>query len=68
MNKTNLGKLSASDHCRHAVSEMESVDKAWSDLRTQLHDFSMPNWETLRSAMPNWETLHQTYDGRELRA
>jgi 2-dehydropantoate 2-reductase len=60
--KTALGKLCASDHCRHAVSEMESLDKAWSDLRTQFLDFSMPNWDALRSAMPSWETLHRTYD------
>jgi 2-dehydropantoate 2-reductase len=62
--KTALGKLCASDHCRHAVSEMESLDKAWSDLRTQAPDFPMPNWDALRSAMPDWEMLHRTYDGR----
>jgi 2-dehydropantoate 2-reductase len=60
--KTALGKLCASDHCRHAVGEMESLDKAWCDLRTQAHDFPMPNWDALRSAMPSWEALHQTYD------
>jgi 2-dehydropantoate 2-reductase len=62
--KTALGKLCASDHCRHAVSEMETLDKAWSNLRAQASDFPMPNWDRLRSAMPNWETLHQTYDGQ----
>jgi 2-dehydropantoate 2-reductase len=60
--KTALGKLCASDHCRHAVSEMESLDKAWSDLRSQAPDFPMPNWDALRSTLPNWETLHRTYD------
>jgi 2-dehydropantoate 2-reductase len=59
--KTALGKLCASDHCRHAVGEMESLDRAWSDLRTQAPDFPMPNWDALRSAMPDWETLHRTY-------
>jgi 2-dehydropantoate 2-reductase len=62
IDKTALGKLCASDHCRHAVSEMESLDQAWSELRTQALDFSMPNWDALRSAMPSWETLHRTYD------
>jgi 2-dehydropantoate 2-reductase len=62
--KTALGKLCASDHCRHAVSEMESLDKAWNDMRAQATDFLMPNWDKLRSAMPDWETLHKTYDGR----
>jgi 2-dehydropantoate 2-reductase len=60
--KTALGKLCASDHCRHAVSEMESLDRVWSDLRAQISDFPMPNWDALHSAMPNWETLHRTYD------
>jgi 2-dehydropantoate 2-reductase len=60
--KTALGKLCASDHCRHAVSEMESLDRAWSDLRAQVPDFPMPDWDALRSAVPNWETLHQIYD------
>jgi 2-dehydropantoate 2-reductase len=60
--KTALGKLCASDHCCHAVSEMESLDRAWSGLRAQASDFPMPNWDTLRSAMPDWETLHRTYD------
>jgi 2-dehydropantoate 2-reductase len=63
--KTALGKLCASDHCRHAVSEMESLDKVWCDLRTQAHDFPMPNWHALRSAMPSWETLHMMYDGQK---
>jgi 2-dehydropantoate 2-reductase len=63
--KTALGKLCASDHCRHAVSEMEALDKVWSDLRTQAPDFPMPNWDALRSAMPSWEVLHRTYDGRQ---
>jgi 2-dehydropantoate 2-reductase len=63
--KTALGKLCASDHCRHAVSEMESLDKAWCDMRAQAHGFPMPNWDALRSAMPSWETLHLTYDGQK---
>jgi 2-dehydropantoate 2-reductase len=60
--KTALGKLCASDHCRHAVSEMETLDMAWSQLREQAPDFPMPNWDAMRSAMPNWEKLHQIYD------
>jgi 2-dehydropantoate 2-reductase len=59
--KTALGKLCASDHCRHAVSEMESLDRAWSGLRAQAPDLPMPSWDALRSAMPDWETLHKTY-------
>jgi 2-dehydropantoate 2-reductase len=62
MDKTALGKLCASDHCRHAVGEMESLDKAWSDLRRQVPDLRMPNWDALRTAAPDWETLRRTYD------
>jgi 2-dehydropantoate 2-reductase len=60
--KTALGKLCASDHCCHAVREMESLDKVWFDMRAQANEFPMPSWDVLRSAMPRWETLHQTYD------
>jgi 2-dehydropantoate 2-reductase len=60
--KTALGKLCASDHCRHAVSEMESLDQAWRELHAQAPDFPMPNWDALRSAMPDWERLHRIYD------
>jgi 2-dehydropantoate 2-reductase len=62
--KTALGKLCASDHCRHAVSEMEALDTAWSRLREQAPDFPMPAWDAMRSAMPGWDALHQSYDGR----
>jgi 2-dehydropantoate 2-reductase len=64
MAKTALGELCASDHCRHAVSELEALDKGWDDLRMQAPDFSMPNWDALRAAAPNWEALHHTYDGQ----
>jgi 2-dehydropantoate 2-reductase len=57
--KTALGKLCASDHCRHAVSEMEALDRAWSDLRAQAPNVPMSNWDALRCAMPSWETLHR---------
>jgi 2-dehydropantoate 2-reductase len=62
--KTALGKLCASDHCRHAVGEMASLDESWNGLRAQAPDFPMPNWDALRAASPDWEALHQTYDGR----
>jgi 2-dehydropantoate 2-reductase len=59
--KTSLGKLCASDHCRHAVAEMESLDKAWMELCAQAPDFPMPNWNALRVMMPRWKTLYQIY-------
>jgi 2-dehydropantoate 2-reductase len=66
--KTALGKLCASDHCRHAVSEMESLDRGWSALCLQAPDFPMPNWDALRSTMPSWEQLHMRYDPQSLSA
>lgn len=62
MAKTALGRLAASDHCRHAVAEMEGLDKAWEELRAKAPDFPMPSWDALRAAMPDWEALHRLYD------
>lgn len=62
MAKTALGRLAASDHCRHAVSEIEALDRAFMELRARSPRLSMPNWEALRAGMPAWETLHQTLD------
>lgn len=62
MAKTAVGDLAASDHCRHAVTEMESMDKAWAELRADYPSFPMPNWDALRAAMPDWTALHRTYD------
>lgn len=61
MSKTVVGELMAAAHCRHAVSEMEAIDSAWSELRKQAPDFPMPHWDAMRSAMPGWDRLHQIY-------
>jgi 2-dehydropantoate 2-reductase len=62
MAKSPLGELCASDHCRHAVREMEALDGAWRGLRAQAPNFPMPHWDALRAAMPDWAALHRTYD------
>lgn len=67
MCKTALGDLAASDHCRHAVTEMEGLENAWAELRAKKPDFPMPNWDALRGAMPDWETLHGVYAQRFLK-
>jgi 2-dehydropantoate 2-reductase len=61
MSKTVIGELMAAAHCRHAVREMEELDKRWCNLRERLSDFSMPNWDALRKSMPDWETLRKIY-------
>lgn len=62
MAKTALGRLAASDHCRHAVSEIEALDRAFTGLRERGAGLPMPNWEALRAGMPDWEILHRTWD------
>ena len=62
MAKTAIGRLAATDHCRHAVAEMEALDTAWEELRRQCPDCPMPNWDALRKAMPEWAELHRSYD------
>ena len=62
MAKTAIGRLAATDHCRHAVAEMEALDTAWTELRTRCPDFPMPVWDALREAMPDWAELHRLYD------
>lgn len=61
MAKTALGDLAASDHCRHAVTEMEGLDAAWELMRFQKRKLPMPAWDELRNTMPSWESLHQIY-------
>lgn len=62
MAKTVVGELVASEHCRHAVTEMEGLDAAFHALRLQAPDFAMPAWDTLRAAMPGWSELHKQWD------
>lgn len=62
MAKTVVGDLAASDHCRHAVTEMEGLDKAWTVMREQKPDVPMPAFDTLRSEMPEWSALHCLYE------
>lgn len=52
MCKTPLGRLAATDHCAHAVSEMTMLDQAWEELRAQRQDISLPVWDSLRKSMP----------------
>lgn len=61
MAKTKVGELAASDHCRHAITEMEGLDAAWVDMRQRKMEFPMPAWDELRKEMPAWSAIHQTY-------
>ncbi|EFW36513.1 ketopantoate reductase family protein [Treponema phagedenis] len=61
MAKTSIGELAASDHCRHAVTEMESLDAAFDELRKKAADYKMPAFEDLRASIPDWARLHEIY-------
>ena len=65
ISKTKLGELCASDHCRHAVTEMEWLDGLFLSLSRQYPDHPMPVWNRMRSAMPSWSFLHETYDHKK---
>ncbi|MGN0977283.1 MAG: ketopantoate reductase family protein [Faecousia sp.] len=62
MAKTKIGDLAASDHCRHAVTEMEGLDAAWEEMRRRMPDHPMPAWDQLRREKPDWNTLHRLYE------
>lgn len=61
MTKTKLGDLCATNHCRHAVNEMQLLEKDFYKLIDENPKFSMPNWDKLKNSMPSWESLHNTY-------
>lgn len=63
MAKTAVGRLAATDHCRHAVEEMADLDGAFAALRLQKPDLPMPEWDALRSAAPDWDALRRRYGG-----
>lgn len=65
MAKTAIGELAATDHCRHAVAELEALDRSFTALRAQGPNFPMPAWDALRNAMPEWAVLHRLYDRKK---
>lgn len=63
MAKTVVGDLAASDHCRHAVEEMQGMDAAFDALRASNGGRPMPAFDRLRASMPVWEILQLQYEG-----
>lgn len=51
MCKTPLGRVCASDHAKHAVTEMQYLDESFAALRATTQT-PMPAWDELRRAMP----------------
>ena len=59
--RTPIGDMAIAGHCRHAVAEMETLDRSFEELRQLNPDFPMPTWDSLRDAMPPWPTLHHAF-------
>lgn len=59
--RTPIGDMAIAGHCRHAVAEMETLDRSFEELRQMNPDFPMPIWDSLRDAMPPWPTLHHAF-------
>ncbi|MBP1736783.1 MAG: ketopantoate reductase family protein [Oscillospiraceae bacterium] len=67
MAKTVVGELAATDHCRHAVTEMEELDAAFQKLREDAPEWEIPAFDALRAAMPDWARLHTLYEAEKRR-
>ena len=55
MAKTKMGELAATNHARHAVSELCALNRAFDALRAQEPSFPMPVWDILERFMPEHE-------------
>lgn len=64
MTRTRIGALCTTEHCRHAPGEMEDIDSAFQQLRSEKPDFPMPHFDHLYSEMPSWEQIRKSYGGR----
>lgn len=63
MFKTKLGEMAASDHCRHAVSEMEGLAVKMDKIVFN-SGVECSAYKELKEAAPSWEELHRIYDGK----
>ena len=61
MFKTKLGEMAASDHCRHAVSEMEGLAVKMDEIVLN-SGVECSAYKELKEAAPSWEELHRIYD------
>lgn len=61
MFKTKLGEMAASDHCRHAVSEMEGLAVKMDEIVFN-SGVECLAYKELKDTAPSWEELHRIYD------
>ena len=64
MFKTKLGEMAASDHCRHAVSEMEGLAVKMDEIVLN-SGLECSAYKELKEAAPSWEELHRIYDKKK---
>ncbi len=58
---TKLGDMAASDHCRHAVSEMEGLAEKMDEIVLN-SGVECSAYKELKNAAPSWDELHRIYD------
>ncbi len=61
MFKTKLGEMAASDHCRHAVSEMEGLAEKMDEIVLN-SGIECSAYMELKNSAPSWDELHRIYD------
>ncbi len=61
---TKLGEMAASDHCRHAVSEMEGLAAKLDEIVLN-SGVECSAYMELKNSAPSWEELHKIYDGKK---
>lgn len=60
MAKTKLGELAATDHCRHAVKEMQALEEAFMKLIPD--DADIDQIAYLRAGMPSWTDCQEKFN------
>lgn len=58
---TKLGEMAATDHCRHAVSEMEGLAVKMDEIMIN-SGVECSAYMELKNSAPSWEELHKIYD------
>lgn len=58
---TKLGDMAASDHCRHAVSEMEGLAVKMDEIVFN-SGVECSAYQSMKDSAPSWEELHRIYD------
>ena len=58
---TKLGDMAASDHCRHAVYEMEGLAVKMDEIVFN-SGVECSAYKSMKDSAPSWEEIHRIYD------